>query len=210
MVGSNGGSTGVPGAKKIIVSKIVPKPFGMLKQVFLARFEPVVTRFGPWKIPKCLENGPFWDQKWAKKGSKTRFSKNDLGPFGMLKQVFLARFEPVVTRFGPWKIPKCLEKGPLWVQKWAKKGSEKHFSKSDPGPFGMLKQVFLAHFEPMATHFQPPPQFGEEIPTIRQNNSAGLFFGEMLPSHQDYGPGPPNTLSLWLLCCQRHVETLIS
>ena len=57
---------------------------------------------------------------------------------------------------------------------------------------------------------QPPPQFGEEIPTIRQNNSAGLFFGEMLPSHQDYGPGPPNTLSLWLLCCQRHVETLIS
>ena len=60
------------------------------------------------------------------------------------------------------------------------------------------------------THMQPPLQFGEEIPTIRQNNSVGLFFGEMLPSHQDYGPGPPNTLSLWLLCCQRHVETLIS
>ena len=56
----------------------------------------------------------------------------------------------------------------------------------------------------------PPPKFGEEIPTIPQNNSAGLFFSEMLPSHQDYGPGPPNTLSLWLLCCQRHVETLIS
>ena len=55
-----------------------------------------------------------------------------------------------------------------------------------------------------------PPQFGEEIPTIRQDNSAGLFFGELLPSHQDYGPGPPNTLSLWLLCCQRHVETLVS
>ena len=56
----------------------------------------------------------------------------------------------------------------------------------------------------------PRPQFGEEIPTIRQNNSAGLFFSEMLPSHQDYGPGPPNTLSLWLLCCQRDVENLIS
>ena len=38
----------------------------MLKQVFLAHFEPVVTRFGPWKIPKCLENGSFWDQKWVK------------------------------------------------------------------------------------------------------------------------------------------------
>ena len=68
--------------------------------------------------------------------------------------------------------------------------------------------------KPMTTTFnapfQPTPQFGEEIPTIRQDNSAGLFFGELLPSHQDYDPGPPNTLSLWLLCCQRHVETLVS
>ena len=43
-----------------------------------------------------------------------RFSKSDLGPFGMLKQVFLARFEREVTRFGPWKIPKCLQNGPFW------------------------------------------------------------------------------------------------
>ena len=57
----------------------------MLKQVFFASFEPVVTRFGPWKIPKYLENGLFWDQKWVKIGSKTCFSKNDLGPFGMLQ-----------------------------------------------------------------------------------------------------------------------------
>ena len=60
----------------------------MLKQVFLAHFEPVVTRFGPWKIPKCLEKGLFWDQKSVKNGSKTRFSRGDPGPFGMLKQVF--------------------------------------------------------------------------------------------------------------------------
>ena len=74
----------------------------MLKQVFFGRFEPVVARFGPWKIPKCLENGPFWDQKWVKNGSKTRFSKSDPGPFGVLKQVFLARFEPVLTEFSPF------------------------------------------------------------------------------------------------------------
>ena len=66
--GANGGSTKVPGAKKIIFSKFVPMPLGMLKQVFLGRFEPVETRFGSWKIPKCLENGPFWDQKWVKNG----------------------------------------------------------------------------------------------------------------------------------------------
>ena len=40
----------------------------MLKQVFLANFEPVVMHFGPWKIPKCFENGP-------KKGQKHVFSK---------------------------------------------------------------------------------------------------------------------------------------
>jgi hypothetical protein len=90
--------------------------------VFLGRFEPVVARFGPWKIPKCLENGPFWDQKCVKNGSKTRFPKSDPGPYGMLKQVFLAHFEPVVTRFGPRKIPKCLEKGLVQHQKWVKTG----------------------------------------------------------------------------------------
>ena len=71
----------------------------MLKQVVLAHFEPVATSLGSWKIPKCLENGPFRDQKWVKNGSKTRFSKSDPRPFGRLKQVFLARFEPVLTEF---------------------------------------------------------------------------------------------------------------
>ena len=33
----------------------------MLKQMVLARFEPVVTRFAPCKIPKCLEIELFWD-----------------------------------------------------------------------------------------------------------------------------------------------------
>ena len=32
-------------------------------------------------------------QKWV----KNAFTKNDPSPFGMLKQVFLARFEPVLT-----------------------------------------------------------------------------------------------------------------
>ena len=67
----------------------------MLKQVFLAHFEPKVMRFGPWKIPKCLENGPLWNQKWVKNGSKARFCKSDTRPFGMLKQMFLAHFEHV-------------------------------------------------------------------------------------------------------------------
>ena len=139
----------------MIFSKFVSRPLGILKQVFLGRFEPVVARYGPWKIPKCLENGLFQDQKWVKNGSKTHFSKSDLGPVGMLKQVFLAHFEAVVTRFGPWKIPKCLENGPFWDQKWVKNGSKTHFSKSDRAPFAMLKQVLLAHFEPVLNEFSP-------------------------------------------------------
>ena len=67
-VGANGGSTRVPRPKKHF-SKIVPRPLGMLKQVFLGRFEPVVARFGPRKIPKCLGNGPFWDLQCVKNGS---------------------------------------------------------------------------------------------------------------------------------------------
>ena len=96
----------------------------MLKQVFLDPLKPLVTRFGAWKILKCLENGTLWELNWVKNGSKAHFSTSDVGPFGMLKQVFSAHFEPVVTRFGPWKIPKCLENGPFSDQKWVKNGSK--------------------------------------------------------------------------------------
>ena len=58
----------VPGAKRLLFRKDVVTLLGRLKQVVLARFEPVVTRFGPWKILKRLQKGPFWDQKWVKNG----------------------------------------------------------------------------------------------------------------------------------------------
>ena len=86
--GASGGSTRVPGSKKLIFSKLVPRPLGMLKQVFLAHFEPVVTRFGPWKIPKCLENGPFWDQKWVKMGQNRVFPKVILDHLGCSHKCF--------------------------------------------------------------------------------------------------------------------------
>ena len=111
------GPTRSPGRKKRFFPKLFPDHLGCSNRCSLARFEPVVARFGPWKIPKCLENGSFWDQKRVKNGSKKCFSKSDRGPFGMLKQLFLAHFEPICTRFGPWTIPKCLENGPLWEQK---------------------------------------------------------------------------------------------
>ena len=59
----------------------------MAKEVFLARFELVVARFGPPKIPKCLENGLSRDKNRVKNGSKMCFSENDPRPFGVPKQV---------------------------------------------------------------------------------------------------------------------------
>ena len=67
----------------------------------------------------------------------------------MLEQVFLARFEPLVARFGPWKIPESLENRPFQHQKWVKNGSKKHFSKSDPRPYGMVKEVVLPILRPL-------------------------------------------------------------
>ena len=64
-----------------------PRPYATLKQVFLDRFEPVVAHFGPPQIPKCLDNGLFWDQKWVKNGSTTHFSKPHPRPSRVHKRV---------------------------------------------------------------------------------------------------------------------------
>ena len=58
---------------KIIFSKFVPRPLGVLKQVFLARFEPMVARYDAPIFPKSLENGLFGDQKGSKMGQKRVF-----------------------------------------------------------------------------------------------------------------------------------------
>ena len=79
--GCPNGSTGSNAGKKLIFLKNDPTPCATLKQVFLDRLELVVAHFGSPKIPKCLENGLFWDQKWVKNGSKTHFSKSQRRPF---------------------------------------------------------------------------------------------------------------------------------
>ena len=85
--GCPNGSTGSSRGKKVTFLKNDPRPCAMLKQVFLDRFELPVAHFGPPKIPKCLENGLFWDQKWVKTRSKTHFSKPHPRPFGVHQRV---------------------------------------------------------------------------------------------------------------------------
>ena len=90
---------------------------------FLAHFEPVVTGFGPWKVPKCVGNGPLCGQKGVKSGSQTRFPKYDLGPFAMLKQVVLARWAPFRHRLADgtsqiaWKMGRFgTKRSKKWVR----------------------------------------------------------------------------------------------
>ena len=82
---------GPPGEKKRLFFENDLGPHGMPKQVFLLCFELMVARFAPPTIPKCLEDGLFWDQNWLKDGSKMGqkcvFPKTDPRPFGVHKQV---------------------------------------------------------------------------------------------------------------------------
>ena len=73
------------GAKKKTFSKNDPGPHRMPKQVFLARFE-LLAHFGPPKIPKCLENGLFWDKNESKMGQKCVFPKMILDHLGCLNK----------------------------------------------------------------------------------------------------------------------------
>ena len=58
---------------KIIFSKFVPRPLGVLKQVFLARFEPMVARYDAPQFQKALKMGFLGDQKGSKMGQKCVF-----------------------------------------------------------------------------------------------------------------------------------------
>ena len=64
-------------------------------------------------------------QKWGKEA----FCKIPLGTVGVLKQVFLPQFEPVVAHLAHRK-PHTLESGPSLDPKRMKNGSKKCFFKS--------------------------------------------------------------------------------
>ena len=114
----------------------------------------------------------------------------------MLRRVVLAHFEPVLTRFGAWKSTKCPENGSFWEQKWGKNGSTTWFSTRDPGPFRMLKQVFLAHFYQVLTEVKP--QFSRRLGVFVVCLEAIL--GERMAAfgakRRTFGTAPPDLAPL--------------
>ena len=61
----------------------------------------MLSNFGPSQGRKGLENGPIWDHKWLKNGSKPWFSKNDPSPAVVPKRMNKAHFEPFLSRSHP-------------------------------------------------------------------------------------------------------------
>ena len=70
-------------------------PFGMLKQVFLATFEAVVTRLGPGKYQTSLKMGHFGTHDGSKKGQKRIFAKVMMYHLGCPNKCF----SPVLSRW---------------------------------------------------------------------------------------------------------------
>ena len=131
-----------------------PSPLGMLKQLFLAPFEPLVTRFGPWKIPKCLENWPLWDQESVKNGSKTHSSQPHPGPFRVFKQVFLARFSPRWRLSAYTKSQNAVKMGRFGTKSGSKLGQKSVFPKVILDYLVAPTSVF-DRFEPCGDVFWP-------------------------------------------------------
>ena len=105
--GCPNGSIGSNRGKKKTFLKNDPRPCVTLKQLFLDRFEPVVAHFGPPKIPKCLENGLFWDQKWV----KNAFFQNSSSTIWGAQTGEMSPFWGILGHFGPSEVQKALKVG---------------------------------------------------------------------------------------------------
>ena len=107
-----------------------------------------MARFGPWKIPKCLENGPFWDKEWVKNGVKKRiFPKVMLDHLGCSNKWFWPILSPWRRVLAHGKSQNALNMGHFGTKNGSKMGQKRVFPKVIPDHLGMLKQVFLARFD---------------------------------------------------------------
>ena len=61
----------------------------------------MLSNFDPSQGRKGLENGPIWDHKWLKNGSKPWFSKKVLVQL-VPKRMNTAHFEPLLSRSHPF------------------------------------------------------------------------------------------------------------
>ena len=97
---------------------------------------------GHGKSQNALKLGRFGTKSGSKKGQKRVFFKNHPEPFGMVKQVFLAKFEPVVTRFGHGNSQNALKLHPLSTKNGSKLGQKRVFPKMILNHLGCSNKCF--------------------------------------------------------------------
>ena len=73
--GQFGDQKSVKNGSKMCFSKDIVGHPGLHKQVEWSHFGPMLNNVGPSQGQKGLGNGPIWDHKWLKNGSKPWFSK---------------------------------------------------------------------------------------------------------------------------------------
>ena len=119
---------------------------------------------------------------------KSFFSKLFLDHLGCSNKCFWAILSPWWRVMSHGKSQNALKMGRFKT----KNGSKTCFSKSDPRPFGMLEQVFLAHCEPVVTHFV---RWNRPSARLDTRNSGHLVEPEGSPARAWLGPrvGPPGS-----------------
>ena len=130
---------------------------GVHKQVRLAHFEPVLTQFNCVQhmyAPRCTLRMYLRDVHRGACGEENHFFQIlFLDHLACPNKYFWPNLSPWWRGLGHGKCQNAWKMGRFGTKKRVKNGSKMHFSKSDPGPLGMLKPVFLANFEPLGTHF---------------------------------------------------------
>ena len=110
-----------------------PRPHEMPKQMFLARFELVVARFGPPKIPKCLENGLVRDKKWVKNAFFPKIILDHLGCMNKCNEPIL---RPLQAILATPKSQNALNMGWFGTKSQSKMGQKNVFPKILLGHLG--------------------------------------------------------------------------
>ena len=118
-------------------------------------FEAFLTMFEPANGANYNGNGPLWDQKRVKNGSKMTLFKIGWEPIGNILGPILKHFEAFWTILEPANSPNCNGNGPFWHQKRAQNGSKMTLVRLDWEPSGSDWGPFWKHFEAFSSMFEP-------------------------------------------------------
>ena len=153
----NGSTRSTRCKKKKTFFKNHPRPHGIQNKCFWHILSSGWPVFGPPKIPKCLENGLFCNQKSVKNGSKKMcFSQ---GTFWIIWGAQINWNEPISSPCcaisAPLKAKRALKMGKLGITNGSKLGQNHGFPKKNSRPVVVPKRMNTTHFDPLLSRSHP-------------------------------------------------------